>query len=420
MKELNKSRLFAAGCIAILATAMTFAIRTELISVLGTQFNLSASEMGWVSGTAFWGFTISMVIGGLVLDKIGMRNIIILALIGHLSGVLLTIYASGFTSLFISTLLIGIANGFVEAAINPLVATIYPDNKTTKLNLLHVWFPGGIVIGGLIVHFFHLLEWNWQLQMAMIFIPIIAYGALLLPLAFPKTERETSGVSTKEMFKELSRPLFLLMVFTMMFTAATELGTNQWIVSLLKNATGSPIILLVFISGIMVVGRLLAGKVESMFSTVGMLLFSAVFSSIGLFLLSYLSGGSLFIGAGIFALGICYFWPTMLGFVAEYLPKTGAMGLSIMGGAGMLSVAVLLPFMGYLYDFNTAEAVPNNVTVEQLKVALPNTKEGLEFIKIQLDAGKTTLRMVAIVPLMLIMIFSWLYVFQKKQLSNEK
>ena len=418
MKEINKPRLFVAGCIAILATAMTFAIRTELINVLGTQFKLSALEMGWVSGTAFWGFTLSMVFGGLLIDKLGMRNIILLALLGHIAGVVLTIYSSGFTSLFVSTLLIGIANGFVEAAINPLVATIYPEQKTAKLNLLHVWFPGGIVIGGLVVHFFHILEWNWQIQMGVILVPVLTYGILLLPMQFPKTARESSGVSAKEMYRELSRPLFLLMVFAMLFTAATELGTNQWIVSLLSNSTASPIILLVFISGIMVLGRLVAGKIEALFSTTGMLLFSAVFSAIGLFLLGVLEGPSLFVGAGVFSIGICFFWPTMLGFVAEYLPKTGAMGLSIMGGAGMLSVALIIPFMGYLYDYSTLEVLPAGLDLMTLKQALPDTPEKMQLLSIQAEAGQATLRMIALVPLILIAIFGWLYVYEKKKLKH--
>lgn len=418
MNQINKPRLFIASCIAILATAMTFAIRTELINVLGIQFKLTSTELGWVSGTAFWGFTLSMIVGGIILDKVGMRTIILFAVIGHFSGIVLTIYSSGFGSLFISTLLIGIANGFVEAAVNPMVASIYPDKKTAKLNLLHVWFPGGIVIGGLIVHFFHILDWNWQIQMAMILIPVIAYAILLLPMAFPKTERESSGISTKEMFTELKRPLFLLMVFTMIFTAATELGTNQWIVSLLKNTTNSPIILLVFISGIMVVGRLFAGKIEKLFSTAGMLLFSSIFSALGLFLLSYLQGPAIFLAAGIFAIGICFFWPTMLGFVAEYLPKTGAMGLSIMGAAGMLSVALLLPYMGYVYDYNITSLLSENFSIEQLQKALPNSPENLKFIALQMNAGKSTLRMVALVPLALICIFIGLFFYEKKKLKK--
>lgn len=403
MKGINKTKAFAASCVAILATAMTFAIRTELINVLGGQFHLSATEMGWVSGTAFWGFTLSMVLGGIIVDKVGMQKVILLAVIGHFIGIFLTIYSSGFTSLFISTLLIGVANGFVEAVVNPLVASIYPDQKTSKLNLLHVWFPSGIVIGGLIVHFFNILEWNWQIQMALVFIPVITYGILLLPMTFPKTERETSGTSSKEMIKELSRPLFILMVFTMVFTAATELGTNQWIVLLLKNATSSPVILLVFISGVMVIGRLIAGRVERLFSTTGMLLFSAVFSTLGLFLLGVLQGGTLFIGAGIFAAGICFFWPTMLGFVAEYLPKTGALGLSIMGGAGMLSVSILLPLMGYLYEYNLAE----------LKEAFVDTRALIE-----LRAGQATLSMVAFMPLLLIGVFTGLYLYEKRHLRH--
>jgi MFS family permease len=415
---MKKNTLFVASCVAIAATAMTFAIRAELINVLGGQFHLSSEEIGFVSGTAFWGFTLSMILGGFIVDKVGMRNIIAFALAGHVLGITMTIYATGFWSLFFSTLSIGIANGFVEAAVNPLVASLYPENKTTKLNLLHVWFPAGIVIGGLVVHYFNALDWGWQLQMATIFIPAILYGILLLPLQFPKTERVSTGVSNADMLKELSKPLFIVMAFAMLLTASTELGTNQWIAVLLKNAVSSPIILLVFINGIMVVGRLMAGKVEHVFSTTGMLLFSAIFSTLGLLLFNYLEGDFVFVAAGIFAMGVCYFWPTMLAFVANYLPKTGAMGLSVMGGMGMLSVAIILPLMGHVYDANSVSLLPEGQTLESIKAVGVGTKEAQLFGIISLQAGKSTLLQVAAIPALLIVIFGILFVSRKKQYNG--
>jgi MFS family permease len=167
-QTIRPQKLFFASCMALLATAMTFAIRANLIEELGSSFKISAPHMGLVLGTAFWGFTLSMMFGGLLCDILGMKKLLIIAFVGHVLGIVLTIFASGFWSLFISTLFIGIANGMVEAACNPLVASLYPSAKTTKLNQLHVWFPGGIVIGGLLAFALQAIHIPWQFQVASI------------------------------------------------------------------------------------------------------------------------------------------------------------------------------------------------------------------------------------------------------------
>ena len=152
-KTIDRNKLFWASCLALLVTSLSFGIRAGILNRLGTEFNLNASELGTIAATAFWGFPLAVILGGMVVDSIGMKNLLVLAFFFHLAGILLTVFAGGFWSLFISTLLIGIANGTVEAACNPLVAALYPDNKTTKLNHFHLWFPGGIVIGTLLVFF---------------------------------------------------------------------------------------------------------------------------------------------------------------------------------------------------------------------------------------------------------------------------
>src|SRR5687768_9387357 len=146
-KTINRSGLFWASCIALIVTAMTFGIRAGILGPLGQEFGLNARELGIVTGTAFWGFTLAMIIGGPLCDVIGMRVLLIIAFIGHVAGIVLTIFATGFWSLFISTLDLGISNGMVEAACNPLITSMFPDKKTEKLNLFHLWYPGGIVIG---------------------------------------------------------------------------------------------------------------------------------------------------------------------------------------------------------------------------------------------------------------------------------
>lgn len=145
----QRGQLFLASCIALIVTAMSFAIRGDAIAALGKQFVLTNEQLGWVALTAFWGFTLAMMIGGPLCDVLGMGRLLWVAIVGHFVGIVMTIFATGFWPLFISTLIFGLANGCVEAACNPLIATLYPDQKIKRLNLFHVWFPGGIVIGGL-------------------------------------------------------------------------------------------------------------------------------------------------------------------------------------------------------------------------------------------------------------------------------
>src|SRR5258708_3187219 len=207
---IHRDRLFWTSCLALLVTSLSFGIRAGILGQLGTQFQLNAGQLGTIAATAFWGFPLAVIIGGMVVDIIGMRNLLLLAFLFHLAGILLTVFAGGYWTLFLSTLLIGIANGTVEAACNPLVAALYPENKTTKLNHFHLWFPGGIVIGTLIVYGYNKANIGklggldpWQVQVAIMLIPTLIYGYLLSRLKFPVTERVAAGVSTSEMYSSL-------------------------------------------------------------------------------------------------------------------------------------------------------------------------------------------------------------------------
>lgn len=352
MENINKNRLFVASCVALLVTSMTFAIRARLETVFGPEgVGLTLEQIGWAFTPAFWGFTIAMIIGGPLVDSLGIKKITWIAFITHAIGIVWTILAKDQTSLFTATLFVGIGNGMVEAALNPMIASMYTENKTKMLNRFHVWFPGGIVLGSLIGWLvMDVMGLGWQVMVGVLFIPLIIYGFMFLGQNFPVTERVQMGISNNKMIASLGKPLFIFMVVCMFLTAASELGTTQRIESLLKESVAVPLLVLAFINGIMALGRAFAGKVIHKLQPAGMLLFSAIFTFIGLWLLTITSGGMTFVAAAVFAVGITFFWPTMLGFVAEYLPQTGALGLSIMGGAGMLSVSVVLPIMGNLMD----------------------------------------------------------------------
>ena len=390
----------------MIVTAMSFALRGEAAGAWAAQFHLTHEQVGWINGTAFWGFTLAMMFGGPLCDTLGMGRIVGLAWAGHLVGILLTIFAWDYWSLYAGTLIFGIANGSVEAACNPLIATLYPSDKTTRLNHFHVWFPGGIVIGGLLAFAFGRAGLGWQVQFASMLVPLAIYGVAFRGQVFPRTERVTSGVSTGAMFAACLRPAFLLMVACMLLTAATELGPGQWIPNILTNAGVSGILVLVWITGLMAVGRQFAGVFVHRLSPPGMLLVSAILSGLGLYAMSRASGGMLFGAATVFALGVCFFWPTMLGFVSENFPKTGALGLAIMGGAGMLSVSFVLPVMGRVFDTGIAARLPAGHTGESLP--------GAEWMQIQAAAGLETLGRVAVLPVVLAVVFALLLVAPRK------
>jgi hypothetical protein len=140
------------------------------------------------------------------------------------------------------------------------------------------------VIGGLVALGLGLMRFNWQVKMAFILVPTLAYGALFLGQEFPRTERVQQGVSTGGMYRAVLRPLFLVIVFCMVLTASTELATNQWIAYILSNTAGMAaggILVLVWINGLMAVGRWFAGPMVHRLSPIGLLIASAALSAIG-------------------------------------------------------------------------------------------------------------------------------------------
>src|ERR1700754_484819 len=274
----ERNKLFTASCLALLVTSLSFGIRAGLLDIQGVLYHLDAAQLGSIAATAFWGFPLAIIIGGFVVDVIGMKKLLVSAFVFHLAGILLTIFAKGYWPLFLSTLLIGIANGTVEAACNPLVASLFTNNKTTKLNHFHLWFPAGIVIGTLTVFGLNkalgggqaeLPYWIPQVEIAVMLIPTIIYGFLFSKLKFPVTERVAAGVSTKDMYAALASPLFVFMIVCMFGTAITELFTNQWIDVLFRTVTDNAILILTFVASVQVLGRAFAGPIVHRLSPPG-------------------------------------------------------------------------------------------------------------------------------------------------------
>ncbi|WP_293741871.1 sugar MFS transporter [uncultured Pedobacter sp.] len=415
MLNIKTTKLFWASCLALLVTSLSFGIRAGIMNQLGIDFQLSTAELGTITAAAFWGFPLAIVVGGFVVDIIGMKRLLVMAFVFHLAGIILTIFAQGYWSLFLSTLLIGIANGTVEAACNPLVAALYPENKTTKLNHFHLWFPGGIVIGTLLVTLFVQLGLGWKVQVAMMIIPTLIYGYLFSKLDFPVTERVSSGYSSSDMYKAVLSPLFIFMFICMFGTAITELFTGQWIGLLLKNVTDNAILLLTLTTGIMVIGRGFAEPVVHRLAPQGVLLLSAVFAAAGLYMLSTFTGNSVFFAAIVFGIGVCYFWPTMIGFVAENVPKSGALGLNLMGGAGMFAVSIYTMFMGSFYDSLIVKHLPAGASFDAYLKAPENSEYALALANAKNLAGPEILRATLIIPIILIVAFGGLVIYLRSR-----
>jgi fucose permease len=355
-------RLFLGSCIALIATSVAFATVGAVMLALKRDFVLTNEEVGWIGGAALWGFAVSQLAFAPLADSLGMRALLRMAFVGHVVGALTMIFATGFSTLFLGALVIAMGNGLVEAACNPLVAALYPDDKTVKLNQFHVWFPGGVVIGGLAALLLDSVGVGaWQIKIALILVPTAIYGWMLLREPFPVTEGVGAGVSMAEMFKAaFTTPLMWVMLIAMAMTASVELGPNRWVPAVLQAGGMAGILVLVWINGLMAVMRYRAGAFVHRFSPTGLLLGSALLSGLGLLALSYAPiGAATFAAATLFAVGVCYFWPTMLGVVSERIPRSGALGLGLMGTVGMATVGLVTsPQMGRVADEYAHERIP--------------------------------------------------------------
>jgi len=397
MGTTNQTRIFTASCVALIVTAMTFAIRAGILDELSPSFDLSDTELGWINGMAFFGFPVATMVGGLIYNLIGAKKMMYVAFAGHLLGLALTITAGGFWGLLISTFCIGFANGTVEAACNPLIADIYHDNKTTMLNRFHVWFPGGIVVGSLAAFAMGGMGIGWQTQIAIMLIPTAIYGYMIFGLDFPEMAHSETSTSTNVV--SLFTPLYLFMLICMSLTAVTELGTQQWVERILGSSGAHPMLVLAMITGLMAVGRQFAGPVIHTLKPPGVLLASAVIATIGIYAMSVASGPMVYLAAILFAVGVMYFWPTMLGFVGEYLPRTGALGMSLIGGVGMFATGIWQPVIGSWLDGARTVAI----------------ERGLAGDAAELEAGQATLDNLALFPLALIVLFTVLILVMKRQ-----
>lgn len=399
----NTNRLFYGSCFALITTAFSFSLRAGILPQLQEAFGLTAVELGTINSMWFYGFPLAMIIGGLVYHTVGPKKIMQFAFVAHLIGILLTIFAGGYWTLIISTLFIGLGNGCTEAACNPMIADSATGNKMNiLLNRFHMWFPGGIVIGSLLSTFMTKMDLGWQAQIWIILVPTLIYAYLFFGQKFPKP-RVQEAATLKGNLKGMATPLFIFIAFCMALTAITEFVPGQWVRLILDKSGADSMIILALMTGIMAVGRYFGGNFVNKFDQTGVLLGSAILATIGMFLLSTQTGVMTYVAAAVFGMGLCYFWPNMIGFVAEKIPKSGALGMGVIGAIGMFMTANMQPVFGGWIDSARERATAMGITGDALELA----------------AGQETLKTMIAFPAMAIVLFIILYIWIKKRKSAE-
>jgi MFS family permease len=414
----NKGRLFLVSIIALFTAGLAASLRANIAGDLQRVFldpidkAHSAEMLGAILGVAFLGFAFTIAIGSPLLDYIGMGLLLPLSGVCFIIGTLVFEFAGSISSgpgvynvLYAAAIITGIGWGLVETVINPLAATLYPDEKTAKLNTLHAWWPGGLIAGGLLGYFLGAADVSWQIKLGLILIPATAVVVLCLGVKFPPTERAAAGISMGRMFKELLNPMFIILFLCMFLTAASELAPGQWVdFALTRTVQMRGILLLVYVSGIMFVARHFAGPLVHKLSAIGLLWCSCLLASLGLWALSMANSPVTgILAATVWGAGVCFMWPTMLATASERFPHGGALLMGLMGTAGMLSINFVLPEMGKIFDSKQVEVAGGTAALNAL------SPEKLEQVKGV--AAQASFSAVAILPAILLIVFGaiWFY-----------
>jgi fucose permease len=305
-------------------------------------------------------------------------------------------------------LLSGLGWGFMECSINPLTAALYPEDKTNRLNVLHAWWPAGLIVGGLVGVGAAELGVGWRAQFAVVVAPALVSAALCAGVRFPRTERATLGVPWRQMFAEIPRrPMFLVWWACMLLTAASELAPGQWIDLTLTRTVGMRgIWLLIYVSGMMFVLRHFAGPLAHRISNVGILWGGSALAGLGLLALgaadSPLTGLA---AATLWGLGVCFLWPTMLANVAERYPRGGELFIGLMGVAGALAIQFVLPELGAIFDRAKLELAGSEAAFAALA--------GPELEAVLREAAAVSFRSLALLPAILVVVFGAIALYER-------
>jgi MFS family permease len=398
--------LFTAGAAVSMRAATAVHMRGEYLDPIDAAN--AGAMLGTVLGAAFAGFAITLLLVSAVLAKIGFRNALLAAAALLIAGFAIVAGAgslgiSPYTGLWVGMVIQGLGWGLVETVINPLTSAVYAKDRVSRLSILHAWYPAGVVGGALMGLAVDGAGIPWRIELAVLAVLCVAFAALAWAENFPPVSASTDApVTPGEMIKAtIQSPTIFIWVILMMFTAATEFAPGQWVDVALSQIVGMRgIWLLVYVSALMFVMRHFAGPLVKILSNVGLLIFSAVFATIGLFALSVVDGpiGAI-LASTAWGFGVCFFWPTMLATVAERYPRSGTMVFGLMGAAGAACTWFVLPFLGAVSDSAKLEATGGDA-------ALVASAQGEQLQQILAAAATASFQAIAVIPLALIFIFT--------------
>jgi MFS family permease len=207
----NAMRLLWAGSLAIFAAAIGAGVRGGILFNWAADFGFTGAQLGAIGGAGFTGFCFGIIIGGIVVDKIGYGKLVVAAFLFHVLSAFITFAATkgqaqstAYLFLYIGTFVFALANGTLEAVANPLVSTLFPSNRTHYLNMLHASWPAGLVVGGLIGWILgDGMHVSWKIQLGLFLVPTALYGVAFMGQHFPKSEASQKGLSVGEMMRDV-------------------------------------------------------------------------------------------------------------------------------------------------------------------------------------------------------------------------
>jgi len=430
--DYSRTKLFWIGVLTLFTAAMLFALRVGLTGDMAADIYAGVSNpgeaIGGALGAAFLGFAFTLFLASPLLDAVGIGNVLRGAGVCFLAGTGLAIGGGtlGGTlagpemaqSLFwLGFLVQGIGWGAMEAAVNPMTTALYPEDKTHRLNVLHAWWPAGIVAGGLIGFAVSTLGIPWRIAMATAILPALGVVALSLGVRFPPTERAADGVSFGEMLVEIVRaPTFLIWLGAMLLTVSLELGPAAWIDKALSAKVGfNAVLLLVYVASLMFVMRHFAGPLSRKFSNPGLLWVCSLAAMIGLFLMARVESPLLVILATtIWGLGVSLLWPTMMACVSERYPRGGSWFIGLIGSAGALAIYFLLPVLGRMYDTAMVEQAGGADALAALR-AQETEAAATQLQAIEAQAAPQAFEFVAQLPIPLLVIFGVIWWVERRR-----
>lgn len=410
----NPKRLLWAGFFSIFAAGVGFSVRGGILVEWAREYGFTMAELGGITGGGLTGFGVIIILGALIADKIGYGRLMIFAFIMHLLSAALQlgtgqIYATlgrdaTYWSLFIAMFMFAIGNGTCEVVVNPMVATLFPREKTHYLNILHAGWPGGLIAGGIISYLMNggaigtfvmfPQKVPWIIQMSMFLVPVFLYGAMMIGQRFPKSEASEAGVSYATMLAEFASPILLLLLVIHALVGYVELGTDSWISKITGTIMADPsrgMLLFIYTSGLMFALRFFAGPIEHFLSPLGLLCLSGIFGALGLTLLGNADAIAMcVVAATVYAVGKTFLWPTMLAVVSERFPRGGAITIGAVGGVGMLSAGILGgPGIGFKQDYYASTSLKDKQPSTYERYAAEETNAFLGIFKVKgLDGAK--------------------------------